>query len=456
VLREGLSKRMAQLREMDYILLQFTDLLGLLRGQTIPARRVDRGISLGIGFDGSSVPGFAGIEEGDMIMRADPTTLTFLPDYFYDRKVASFICDIYMPGGKRFENDPRYICQRMVKKMREGGYEPLASAEVEFYLVKIGGDGSIRSVEEHVNDHQRYFDFAPGRDRTERYRMELSDVLSGMGFEVERFHHEVGPAQNEISFRYADPVGASDRVMRYKFAAKMVAERRFGWIATFMPKVWPDKAGSGMHVHLGLRSVDGENVFSDPNGYGGISQTCRYFIGGLLDHARALSAITAPTVNSYKRLVPGYEAPVYITWGKRNRSALVRVPEYFPGVGAEARIEFRCPDPLCNPYLAYTALFEAGMDGIKRKIDPGDPIDENVYKLDERRRRELGVGVLPRNLKEALEEWMSDDICIRALGKEVAEKFLELKMEEWREYQAHAPKEGHTITKWEIGRYLFV
>jgi len=276
-----------------------------------------------------------------------------------------------------------------------------------------------------------------------------------MGITVERQHHEVGSAQNEITFKYSNPLATSDNVMHYKFAAKAVADKKYGWTATFMPKPWHEKAGSGMHVHLGLFDpATGKNPFHDPNDYAYISQKCRYFIGGILEHARAICVITAPTVNSYKRLVPGYEAPVYIAWSKRNRSALVRIPAFSPENANEARIEFRCPDPLCNPYLSYTVIFEAGLEGIRQKIDPGDPTDTNLYHMTESERRQLGVRVLPGSLKEALEEWKSDDVCLRALGKELAEKYVDLKMEEWKEYEPHMPSNKNAVTMWELQRYL--
>jgi len=286
--------------------------------------------------------------------------------------------------------------------------------------------------------------------------MDLSDALSSIGLKVERQSHEVGSAQNEITFKYSSPVTTSDNIIRYKFTAKAVADRKYGWMATFMPKPWLGKAGNGMHVHLGLLSKNSEkNVFFDPSGYASVSQACRYFVGGLLAHAKALSAIVAPTINSYKRLVPGYEAPIYIAWSRRNRSALVRVPEYFPGEESEVRVEFRSPDSLCNPYLAYAVLFEAGMDGIKKKIEPEDPIEENVYHITDAKRKELGIETLPTSLKEALEEWNNDEICIRALGKENAEKFVRLKAEEWKEYEPHMPNNKNEVTQWEIEKHLF-
>ncbi|MEM3442893.1 MAG: type I glutamate--ammonia ligase [Candidatus Bathyarchaeia archaeon] len=444
------------MKNADYILLHFTDLLGFLKGRTVPADLAEDVLTEGVGFDGSSIIGGVTIEESDMVMRPDPSTFTVCPHYFYDKSVVSFICDIYEPNGEKFERDPRHICQKFMEKILREGFQPTAAAELEFYLVTKNGLGEIFPVENHLIEKQRYFDITPGRDLTEPFRMELSNVLSGMGIVVERMHHEVGSAQNEITFKYSDPKTTSDNIMRYKFAAKAVADKKYGWIATFMPKPWFGKPGNGMHIHLGLfNPKNGKNLFYDPKGYANLSQTCRYFIGGILDHARALCAIVAPTVNSYKRLVPGYEAPVYVTWSKRNRSALIRVPEYFPGKENEARIEFRCPDPLCNPYLAYTVVFEAGMDGIRRKIEPGDPVDVNIYHLSESKRKELGIKVLPSSLKEALEEWKNDEICVRALGKEVAEKYFELKMQEWREYEPHIPRDNVDVTSWEVQKYLY-
>lgn len=444
------------MKSAEHVLLHFTDLLGYFRGRTVPVEEVENAIAEGVGFDGSSLIGGVGIEESDMIMKPDITTFAVCPYYFYNKSVVSFICNIYTPGGKRFDGDPRYICQKSLDKMRAEGYEPTAAAELEFYLVQKTPDGRFEPVENHLLDKHRYFDIAPGRDLTESFRLDLANALFTMGIKVEREHHEVGAAQNEITFKYSDPVATSDNIVRYKFAAKAVADRKYGWIATFMPKPWSGRPGSGMHIHLGLFDLKtGTNLFYDKDGYAHISQLCRYFIGGILEHARALCAIVAPTVNSYKRLVPGYEAPVYITWSRKNRSALIRVPEYFPEKENEARIEFRCPDPLCNPYLAYAAVFEAGLDGIRRKIDPGDPVDVNVYHLSETEREALGIRVLPGSLKEALEEWGSDDICKKALGKENAEKYWMLKMQEWKEYEPHMPKDKNEVTWWEQQKYIY-
>lgn len=444
------------IRNADYILLHFTDLLGFLKGRTIPAEEAKNALDEGVGFDGSSIIGGVGIQESDMVMKPDASTFAVYPYYFYRKSVVGFICGMYQPDGKRFEGDPRYICQKAIEKALTEGYETTAAAELEFYLVQKNEKGEVYAVENHLIDKQRYFDIAPDRDVTESYRMDLSNALSTLGITVERQHHEVGSAQNEITFKYSNPLTTSDHIMRYKFAAKAVANRKYGWIATFMPKPWHGKAGSGMHIHVGLfNPKNGENHFYDSKSYAHISQICRYFIGGILEHTGALCAVVAPSVNSYKRLVPGYEAPVYVAWSKRNRSALIRVPEYFPEKEKEARIEFRCPDPLCNPYLVYTAVLAAGLDGIRRKIDPGDPVDVNVYHLNKTEREKLGIKVLPSSLKEALEESRSDEICISALGRENAEKYLELKMQEWKEYEPHMPTNKSEVTSWELQKYLY-
>ncbi|MGD8565035.1 MAG: type I glutamate--ammonia ligase [Candidatus Bathyarchaeota archaeon] len=453
-----LETSMKLMDNAEYVLLHFTDLIGSLKGRTIPSQEAGKTLREGLGFDGSSITGGVNIQESDMIMKPDASTFTVYPHYFYDRSVVSFICNIIQPDGSSFKDDPRYICQRTVQKALLEGYGPTAAAELEFYLVQKNEKDEVYPVENHLIDEHRYFDNTPGRDITQSYRLDLSNALSSMGIMVEREQHEVGAAQNEITFKYSDPVTTADNIMLYKFAAKSVATKKYGWIATFMPKPWADRPGNGMHIHLGLSNPrTQENIFYDEEGYAQLSQKCLYFIGGILDHARALCAIVAPTVNSYKRLVPGYEAPIYIAWSRRNRSALIRVPEYFQGKkrASEARIEFRCPDPLCNPYLTYTVILEAGLEGIRKKIDPGESIEKNIYHINHDERQKLGVGVLPKSLKEALEEWESDEICTTALGKEVTEKYKELKMQEWNDYKPHTPKDEKMVTFWETQKYLY-
>jgi glutamine synthetase len=443
-------------KNADYILLHFTDLLGYLKGRTIPAEEARSALYDGVTFDGSSMLGGVNIEQSDMIMKPDASTFIVCPYYFYDKSVAGFICDIKRPDKEQFEGDPRHILRRELERIRSGGYESTAAAELEFYLVQKDQNGEVIPVENHLIDKQRYFDIAPGRDLTESYRMELSNTLNSMGIAVEREHHEVGSAQNEITFRYSDPLATADKIMRYKFATKGVADKKYGWTATFMPKPWHGKAGSGMHIHLGLTDTKkSENPFFDSGGYAYVSQECRYFIGGILEHARALCAVIAPTVNSYKRLVPGYEAPVYIAWSKRNRSALVRIPAFSPENPMEARIEFRCPDPLCNPYLTYATVLEAGMKGLKNKIDPGDPVESNIYHMTDEQRKEFNIKTLPTTLLEALGEWQSDDICVTTLGKDTAEKYVQLKKQEWLEYEPHEAKDKNEVTAWERQKYLY-
>jgi glutamine synthetase len=455
--REKMAVCLSLIKHADHMMLHFVDLAGALKGRTVPAQEAESVLKDGVGFDGSSIPGYVSIHESDMVMKPDISTFAVLPRYFYDKAVVSFLCDIYQPDGKPYPSDPRFMLQKKVESIKDLGFKPTAAAELEFYLVEKNTEGELRPVEHKVKENPRYFDISPDRDLTEPYRMDLSDTLSSIGITVERQHHEVGSAQNEITFQYSNPETTADHITRYKLAAKAVADRKYGWTATFMPKPWTGKAGNGMHVHLGLFSTkNNRNVFFDPDGYACLSQTCRYFIGGLLEHARALSAVVSPSINSYKRLVPGYEAPVYLVWSKRNRSALVRVPEYFPGKENEARIEYRSPDALCNPYLAYTALLEAGLEGIKNKIEPGDPTDENVYHLTDSRRQQLGIKTMPTSLKEALDEWDADDICKRALGKETAEKYLALKTKEWKEYetQTSTSRESIEVTAWELQKYL--
>ena len=453
---QNLDTCLKLVRNADYVLLHFTDVLGCLKGRTIPAEEAKNALTEGVTFDGSSILGGVHIEDSDMIMKPDPSTFTVCPYYFYDKSVANFICDIKKPDKQQFEGDPRHILRREMNRLNNEGYTPTAAAELEFYLVQKNQNGEITPVENHVVDRQRYFDIAPGRDLTESYRMELSNALSTMGITVERQHHEVGSAQNEITFKYSDPLSTADSIVRYKFAAKTVADKKYGWTATFMPKPWHGKAGSGMHIHVGLfNNKTRKNPFHDPKGYAYISQECRYFIGGILEHSRALCAIIAPTVNSYKRLVPGFEAPVYIAWSKRNRSALIRIPAFNPENPKEARIEFRCPDPLCNPYLTYATVFAAGMQGLKKKIDPGDPVDVNIYHMTETERKHHGIKTLPASLKEALEEWQSDPICTNVMGNDTTEKYTQLKTQEWKEYTPHTPTNKNQVTPWEINKYLY-
>jgi len=431
---------------VKYISLHLVDLPGYVKGRTIPSNTLIEVLDSGIGFDGSSIPGFVNIAESDMVMKPDIDTFLVLP--YYNDKVARIICDVYKPGGERFEGDPRYVCQLAREKARNAGFIYNTAAELEFYTGKFNHNSEFEPEEAYIKEPQRYFDISPGRDSTEDFRREFASALADTGrFTVEAYHHEVGSGQHEINFRFADPVTTSDNIMLYKLMAKEVA-KRYNLVATFMPKPWFGRTGSGMHVHLSLFKLNGENAFFDKNEYAGLSKTGRYFVGGLLRHARALSAIVAPTVNSYKRLVPGYEAPVYIMWSRRNRSALVRVPEYFPGKEKSIRVEFRCPDPLSNPYLAFAAILEAGLNGVKNKLDPGDPIEKDVYHLTPAERESLRIKTLPECLSGALDELESDEVVKVALGNYVYERFIDLKRKEWDEYRLR-------VTPWELEKYLY-
>ncbi|MEM2897614.1 MAG: type I glutamate--ammonia ligase [Candidatus Bathyarchaeia archaeon] len=432
--------------KVRFISLHFADVLGYLKGRTVPIESVGTTLKDGIGFDGSSIPGFTGIEESDMIMKPDLETLMIFP--MYNDKVARLICDIHRPSGERFEGDPRFICQRTIEELDKNGFMCNMGAELEFYTARINEKGEFEPTEAHIKDSQRYFDISPSRDSTEEFRKDFtSALLNTKKFIVEAYHHEVGSSQHEINFKFSDPLKTSDSILTYKFIAKEVA-RKHGLIATFMPKPWSGKPGSGMHLHISLFYKNGRNAFFNSEGYAGLSEIGRRFIGGVLAHSKALSAIVASTVNSYKRLTPGYEAPAYITWSRRNRSSLIRVPEYFLRREESVRIELRSPDPLCNPYLAFSAIINTGVDGIKNKIEPPIPIEKDIFHLSENERRELGIEPLPESLGEAIEELENDDVIKEALGDYAFKKYIELKKKEWDEYRLR-------VTPWEVEKYFF-
>ena len=462
----------------------FVDIRGLMQDVVIPARQYINGdaFTSGIGFDGSSVRGFKSIEESDMILKPDPETLVLIP-WENDEKQRSAIVigDVYEAFGGE---EPSEVCsrgfvaRRAVKTAADMGYKGYFGPELEYFIFSSidptrltwdlwvspkGGEGDSwgaprvvpESPEIGTEGHltlrpkEAYFR-PPPDDTTIEYRNEVAAILEdNFGFEVEMHHHEVATGgQIEIDFKYGDLVKTADRIIYYKFVAKNLAKKH-GMIATFMPKpLYLDNA-SGMHVHTSLWRGN-ENAMYDKNDeYAELSQTGRYFIGGLLEHARALVAVTCPTVNSYKRLVPGYEAPIYIMWSRRNRSALVRVPVYFKGpkYASQKRVEFRSADPSCNPYLALSCILMAGLDGVKKKIDPGDPVDEDVYKLNPERRHALGIRELPTTLKDALDEMKSDEVIHNTLGSHIFDAFIEYKTNDWNQYCLY-------VTPWEIVKYL--
>ncbi|GAB6148187.1 type I glutamate--ammonia ligase [Stetteria hydrogenophila] len=439
---------------VEWINLQFTDLLGYFRQVTIHKRLLDaEAFEEGLGkLDGSSVRGFAGIQESDLVLKPVPGTYAKLP---WAERAARLISRVYKPGGReRLPRDPAYALERAVSYAAEAGFEVKISAELEFHVFKdisvklepYESGVRIESAEIlregnpfFLRQKEAYFTVEPYNSVME-FEVKLGRVLEEyFGIPVEVFHHEVSAGgQVEVNWRYSDPITTADRLQTIKYAARNVA-RELGYVAVFLPKPIPSDNGNGLHVHLSLWS-GGRNTFYDPSdSYAELSQVGRYFIGGLLEHGRAVAAFTNPTVNSYRRLIPGFEAPVYLVWGKANRSAAVRVPFYFPGDEKGRRIEFRSPDPTANPYLAFTAIIMAGLDGVKKKIDPGDPIDENVYAMGEAKRRALGIKSLPRSLDEALDELESDNEWLKpAVDRELLEEYIELKREEARSLAAYA------------------
>ncbi|MEM2111960.1 MAG: type I glutamate--ammonia ligase [Candidatus Bathyarchaeia archaeon] len=460
----------------------FVDVRGLMHDMIVPAREYIEGnaFTAGIGFDGSSVRGFKSIEESDMTLMPDPKTLAIIPwNSEENQKSAIVLGDVYEAyGGGPSEVCPRgYVAKNAIKAAEGMGYTAIFAPELEYFLFSSidptklvwdlwvspkGGEGDSWGAPRVVpqspeitpgnyvlRPREAYFR-PPPEDTTIEYRNEVSSILEDyFGFKIEKHHHEVATAgQIEIDFTFGHLVETADRAVYYKFVAKNVA-KKYGLIATFMPKpVYLDNA-SGMHTHISIWRDAKNEMYDENDEYAELSQTGRYFVGGLLEHARALSAICCPTVNSYKRLVPGFEAPIYIMWSRRNRSALVRIPVYHKGpkFAQQKRVEYRGADPSCNPYMAFACLLMAGLDGIKKKIDPGDPVDEDVYKMLPERRRALGIRELPTTLREALEEMKSDEIIHQTLGSHIFDSFIEYKTNDWNQYCLY-------VTPWEIMKYI--
>jgi glutamine synthetase len=428
--------------DVKFVSLQFTDIVGTIKNVAIPVGRLGEALDKGVWFDGSSIEGFARIYESDMVLMPDVSTYCLLPWEPSARKVARIICDVHRPDGQPFEGDPRHILKQAVEAARKRGYLYNIGPELEFFLFKRDTEPQIRPVPHDVGS---YFDFSP-RDLASQVRGEITLTLENMGIEVEMGHHEVATGQHEIDIRYADALTSADNVMTLRYTIKAISQT-FGLYATFMPKPIFGINGSGMHTHQSLCTLDGENAFFDPNDKYKLSKTAYAFMAGQIEHARALAAIVAPTVNSYKRLTPGYEAPVYICWGQINRSALIRIPRYSPGREQSTRLELRCPDPSCNPYLAFAAMLWAGLDGIERGLTPPPPVEENVYDFDDARLRELNIATLPGTLKEAIDELEKDKLLQQALGEHAYQAFVRAKKAEWDEYRIQ-------VTDWEINRYL--
>lgn len=427
---------------IELIDLQFTDILGVTKSVTIPTKELEHAFQHAVWFDGSSIYGFARIQESDMRLMPDPSTYRVLPWVTMPPLRARIICDILTADGDPFPGDPRAALRRNLEKATAMGFSKYnVGPELEFFLFRQNG-GSLLSAVPH--DIGGYFDFSPN-DEAERVRSQIIAALEQLGITVEASHHEVAIGQHEIDFRYSDALESADNSITFKYTVKGIAQQN-GLFATFMPKPLFGHNGSGMHCHQSL-ATDAGNAFYDANNEYKLSETAIHFMGGLLAHARALSAVVAPTVNSYKRLTPGYEAPVYVCWAQRNRSALIRVPRYTPGRETSTRVELRFPDPSANPYLAFATMLAAGLDGIERKIDPGSPVTDDVFEWSKEERESHGVDTLPYTLNEAMDALADDSVIQEALGVHIYEAYDRAKRMEWEEYRIH-------VSNWELERYL--
>ena len=437
---EDVLKRVEK-ENVEFIRFWFTDILGQLKSFAVGRDEVAGAVEDGMGFDGSSITGFNRIEESDMIAMPDPSTFRILPWRAGEsHKVGRLFCDILKPGGEPYEGDPRWVMRRALARAKDAGFDHFyLGPELEFFLFK-DDQGT------QVLDKGGYFDLTT-LDVASDFRRDVVFTLRELGIPVEYTHHEVGPSQHEIDMRFADGLEMADNTMTYRIAVKEVAMAH-GYYATFMPKPLFGENGSGMHTHQSLFRGD-ENAFFDGDDEYYLSDTGKGFIAGLLHHARELSALFAPSVNSYKRLVPGYEAPVYVAWSRRNRSALVRVPLYHPGKEQATRAELRCPDPSCNPYLTFAALLHAGLDGIEKGYDLPEPMDRNLYDLTHDERIAAGVAQLPETLGEAADEMSKSELVNKALGDHIFSRYVDLKREEWEDYRVQ-------VTGWELERYLAV
>ncbi|MCX6394805.1 MAG: glutamine synthetase family protein [Solirubrobacterales bacterium] len=425
-------------RQVRFIRLWFTDILGRLKSFSIGRDELRDAFEGGMGFDGSSITGFNAIEESDMIAMPDPTTFALLPWRPQDDGVARMFCDVLTPEGTPYEGDPRYILRRAVERANSMGFENFfVGPELEYFYFKD-------SKGTEVLDEGGYFDLTT-LDAGSDLRRETVLALEQLGIRVEYSHHEVGPSQHEIDMRYADALKMADDCMTYRITVKEYA-MKYGHHATFMPKPLFGQNGSGMHTHQSLFS-GGKNAFFNPDDQYLLSDTGKAFIAGQLRHAREMSSVFAQWVNSYKRLVPGYEAPVYVAWSRRNRSALVRVPMAHAGKEESTRMELRCPDPACNPYLTFAVLLHAGLDGIEHGYELPEPMDQNLYHLSTEERRRLGIEQLPETLGEAVEITAESELVLRALGEHAFDRFIDIKRREWDDYRVQ-------VTQWELDRYL--
>ena len=423
---------------VEFALLWFTDIEGHLKSFAITPSEIEDALDDGMGFDGSSISGFNAIEESDMVAIPDPDTFQVMPWKEGETKVARMICDVVTPDGKPYEGDPRHVLRRALERMSSLGFDRFnVGPELEYFLFKD-------QTGTETLDEGGYFAMT-SLDAATELRQETIHALETMGIPVEYAHHEVGPSQHEIDIHYAPALEMADHTVTYRLIVKEIAAKN-GVYATFMPKPLFGENGSGMHTHQSL-FTDGRNAFFDEEDDWHLSEAGKAFIAGQLRHAREIAAVFAQWVNSYKRLVPGYEAPVYVAWSRRNRSALIRIPLYKPGSEQATRAEIRCPDPSCNPYLTFAALLHAGLEGVERGYELPEPMETNLYHLTAEQRRERGIISLPETLGEAIDELAQSELARKALGPHVFDRYVELKRKEWDEYRVQ-------LTRWEMERYL--
>jgi glutamine synthetase len=436
--REALKR--LQDENVDFLLLWFTDIEGHLKSFAVTPSEVEEALNDGMGFDGSSITGFNAIEESDMVAIPDPSTFQLMPAREGEMKMARMICDIVTPDGNPYEGDPRYVLRRALERMRALGFETFnVGPELEYFLFE--NDKGTETLDEGGYFAMTTLDAASG------LRQETVHALESMGIPIEYVHHEVGPSQHEIDMRFAPALEMADHTVTYRLIVKEIAKKA-GFHATFMPKPIFGENGSGMHTHQSL-FTDGRNAFFDGDDQWHLSAAGKAFIAGQLRHAREIAAIFAQWVNSYKRLVPGYEAPVYVAWSQRNRSALIRIPLYKPGSEQATRAEIRCPDPACNPYLTFATLLHAGLEGIEQGYELPEPMETNLYHLTPEQRRERGIVSLPETLGEAIDALAESELARKALGPHIFDRYIELKRKEWDEYRVQ-------LTGWELDRYLSV
>ena len=437
--RKEVLKRIAD-EGVEFVLLWFTDLEGHLKSFAITPGEVEDALDDGMGFDGSSITGFNAIEESDMVAIPDPLTFQVMPWKEGETKIARMICDVVTPDGNPYDGDPRYVLRRALERMKSMGFDTFnIGPELEYFLFR--NDKGTETL-----DEGGYFAMTT-MDAATELRQETVRALESMGIPVEYVHHEVGPSQHEIDMRFAPALQMADHTLTYRLIVKEIAKKQ-GYHATFMPKPIFGENGSGMHTHQSLFK-DGRNAFFDADDEWHLSDVGKGFIAGQLRHAREIAAVFAQWVNSYKRLVPGYEAPVYVAWSRRNRSALIRIPLYKPGAEQATRAEIRCPDPACNPYLTFASLLHAGLEGIEQGYELPAPMETNLYHLTAEQRGERGITALPETLGEAISELAASDVARKALGPHIFDRYVELKRKEWDEYRVQ-------LTEWEKERYLAV